>query len=141
MDADTSLYTVLNSQMRRIDLFCKLIGPLVISIIDGLATQIALLVTLGLTLVSVGIEYLAIAQVLKKETNEDNLLITSHIYRCIEGYQPLASHLPQAPKNVSILNSQTPRWQISPRVAPCHLSALTSPISCYIFAIGLSCHP
>lgn len=52
--------------MRRIDLFCKLIGPLVISIIDGLATQIALLVTLGLTLVSVGIEYLAIAQVLRK---------------------------------------------------------------------------
>lgn len=57
---------VLNSQMRRIDLFCKLIGPLVISIIDGLATQIALLVTLGLTLVSVGIEYLAIAQVYRR---------------------------------------------------------------------------
>jgi solute carrier family 40 (iron-regulated transporter), member 1 len=49
--------------MRRIDLFCKLIGPLAISVIDGLATEIAILVTFGLSVISVGIEYFAIAQV------------------------------------------------------------------------------
>ncbi|KAG6830995.1 hypothetical protein H0H92_013467 [Tricholoma furcatifolium] len=41
---------VLNSQMRRIDLFCKLMGPLIIALIDGISTQIAILSTLGLTL-------------------------------------------------------------------------------------------
>ena len=63
MASHLSSYTALNSQMRRIDLFCKLIGPLAISLIDGFATKIAVLVTFGLSVVSVGIEYLAIAQV------------------------------------------------------------------------------
>ena len=49
--------------MRRIDLLCKLIGPLVISLIDGLATKIAILVTLGSSVVSVSVEYFAAAQV------------------------------------------------------------------------------
>jgi Ferroportin1 (FPN1) len=53
----------LNSQMRRIDLFCKLMGPLVISLVDGLATDIAISCTFGLSVVSVGIEYFAISQV------------------------------------------------------------------------------
>ncbi|GAB7348672.1 hypothetical protein MBLNU459_g7035t1 [Dothideomycetes sp. NU459] len=53
----------LNSQMRRIDLFCKLVGPLAISLIDGFSTKIAVLVTLGMTCVSVIVEYLAIARV------------------------------------------------------------------------------
>ena len=60
---EPSLFAVLNSQMRRIDLMCKLLGPLAISLLDGLSTRIAILVTLGLSLVSVGVEYLAIAQV------------------------------------------------------------------------------
>lgn len=54
---------VLNSRMRRIDLLCKLTGPLVISLIDGFATDIAILVTLGMSVLSVGIEYFPIAQV------------------------------------------------------------------------------
>lgn len=60
---EPSLFAVLNSQMRRIDLVCKLIGPLAISLLDGLSTRIAILATLGLSVVSVGVEYLAIAQV------------------------------------------------------------------------------
>ena len=62
---EPSLFAVLNSQMRRIDLLCKLLGPLAISLLDGLSTRIAILATLGLSVVSVGIEYLAIAQVIR----------------------------------------------------------------------------
>lgn len=53
----------LNSQMRRIDLFCKLVGPLAIAIIDGFSTTLAILVTLAMTCLSVAIEYFAIAKV------------------------------------------------------------------------------
>jgi solute carrier family 40 (iron-regulated transporter), member 1 len=50
--------------MRRIDLLCKLTGPLAISLIDGFSTKLAIMVTLGLSMVSVGVEYFAIAQVI-----------------------------------------------------------------------------
>jgi solute carrier family 40 (iron-regulated transporter), member 1 len=50
--------------MRRIDLLCKLMGPLAISLIDGFSTKLAILVTLGLSVVSIGVEYFAIAQVI-----------------------------------------------------------------------------
>ncbi|KAL2358487.1 iron-regulated transporter [Cryomyces antarcticus] len=53
----------LNSQMRRIDLFCKLVGPLVVSLIDGISTKIAILVVLGSNAVLVIVEYYAIARV------------------------------------------------------------------------------
>jgi hypothetical protein len=52
--------------MRRIDLFCKLIGPLAISLVDGISTTIAILVTLGLNLASVMVEYYTIAKVRPK---------------------------------------------------------------------------
>lgn len=55
--------TELNARIRRIDLFCKLIGPLVISLIDGASTTIAIWVTLSMTLLSVITEYLCIARV------------------------------------------------------------------------------
>ena len=102
--SDVSLYVVLNSQMRRIDLFCKLIGPLVISVIDGLATEIAILVTLGLNVISVGIEYFAIAQVFPdpKVYATNTLLIMSHVCRYMREYQPLVFLM----RAVSILNSQ-----------------------------------
>jgi iron-regulated transporter 1 len=49
--------------MRRIDLFCKLIGPLVISLIDGFSTILAVSITGGITAISVVIEYWSIARV------------------------------------------------------------------------------
>lgn len=55
----------LNSSMRRIDLFCKLLGPVFISLLDGLSTRIAIWTVFGLNAVSVVIEYGAIAQVLR----------------------------------------------------------------------------
>lgn len=49
--------------MRRIDLLCKLIGPLVIALLDGISTQHAILINFGMNAASVVIEYYAIAQV------------------------------------------------------------------------------
>lgn len=53
----------LNSQMRRIDLFCKLVAPLTIALIAGYSTSIAIIVTFGMTASSVFVEYYAIARV------------------------------------------------------------------------------
>ncbi|KAJ5279551.1 Major facilitator superfamily domain general substrate transporter [Penicillium angulare] len=49
--------------MRRIDLFCKLIAPVFISLIDSISTPIAVWTVLGMNAISVFIEYVAIAQV------------------------------------------------------------------------------
>ncbi|KAJ6037050.1 hypothetical protein N7540_001329, partial [Penicillium herquei] len=53
----------LNASMRRIDLFCKLIAPVFISLVDSFSTKVAIWVVLGLNVASVLIEYIAIAQV------------------------------------------------------------------------------
>ncbi|KAH8705396.1 hypothetical protein BGW36DRAFT_12718 [Talaromyces proteolyticus] len=53
----------LNASMRRIDLFCKLIAPLFISVIDSYSTKVAIWTVFGLSSVWVVVEYLAIAQV------------------------------------------------------------------------------
>jgi iron-regulated transporter 1 len=49
--------------MRRIDLFCKLVGPLSIALVAGFSTSIAIIVTVGMTAGSVFVEYYAIARV------------------------------------------------------------------------------
>ena len=53
----------MNSQMRRIDLICKLFGPFLIALVDGVSTEVAILVNLGMNLASILPEYLFIAQV------------------------------------------------------------------------------
>lgn len=53
----------MNSQMRRIDLFCKLVAPLFISLIDSSSSKVAIMVTGTMTVISILVEYFAIAQV------------------------------------------------------------------------------
>ncbi|KAK8014145.1 Ferroporti-1 [Apiospora arundinis] len=53
----------LNAQMRRIDLLCKLFGPLLIALLVGISTKFAIWVNLGMNLASVIVEYFAIARV------------------------------------------------------------------------------
>ena len=55
--------TALNSQMRRIDLFCKLAGPLIIALINGISTRLGIIIIFALNVTSVAIEYWAIANV------------------------------------------------------------------------------
>ena len=54
---------VLNSQMRRIDLICKVLGPLVIAVVDAKSLQLAIEVIFGMNVISLLIEYIAIAGV------------------------------------------------------------------------------
>lgn len=56
---------ILNARMRRIDLFCKLLGPLTVSLVNGGSTIIAIWITLGMNVLSVPIEYICIARVRK----------------------------------------------------------------------------
>ncbi|KAF2638274.1 iron transporter [Massarina eburnea CBS 473.64] len=53
----------LNSGMRRIDLVCKLVAPLGISLVDGYSTKVAIWVVFGQNALSIMFEYFAIAQV------------------------------------------------------------------------------
>ncbi|KAI9782194.1 MAG: hypothetical protein M1839_005308 [Geoglossum umbratile] len=55
--------SVINAQMRRIDLICKLMGPLFIALIDSVSAEAAILVNLGMNIASVVVEYFAIAKV------------------------------------------------------------------------------
>lgn len=56
----------MNSQMRRIDLFCKLVSPLAIALVDGISTTVAVVFTFGLNSTSVLAEYFLIAWVYRK---------------------------------------------------------------------------
>ncbi|KAJ5390382.1 uncharacterized protein N7496_001450 [Penicillium cataractarum] len=53
----------MNAQMRRIDLICKLLGPLFIALIDGISTETAIIVNFGMNVSSVVVEYYSIAKV------------------------------------------------------------------------------
>lgn len=63
---DERLLQEMNSQMRRIDLFCKLVSPLAIALLDGVSSAIAVSVTLTINVTSMFAEYLLIAWVYRK---------------------------------------------------------------------------
>ncbi|GFP59438.1 solute carrier family 40 member 1 [Trichoderma asperellum] len=54
---------VMNAQMRRIDLLCKLFGPLFIATIAAYSSQVAIIVNFAMNAASIVIEYFAIARV------------------------------------------------------------------------------
>lgn len=54
---------VLNAQMRRIDLLCKLFGPLFIATIDAYSSRVAIVTNFAMNATSIVIEYFAIARV------------------------------------------------------------------------------
>ena len=62
---DDTARRILNARMRRIDLFCKLFSPLMISLIDGASTAVAICFTLAMSCTSILIEYFTIAGVFK----------------------------------------------------------------------------
>ncbi|KAJ5909122.1 hypothetical protein N7495_001804, partial [Penicillium taxi] len=53
----------LNASMRRIDLFCKLIAPVFISLVDSFSTTVAIWTVFVLNIASVLVEYVTIAHV------------------------------------------------------------------------------
>ena len=60
---DYAALMTMNAQMRRIDLFCKLLGPLFIALIAGFSTEVAIIVNLVMNVMSIILEYFAIARV------------------------------------------------------------------------------
>ncbi|KAI9756067.1 MAG: hypothetical protein M1815_004179 [Lichina confinis] len=60
---DEALRRDLNAVMRRIDLFCKLVAPLIVSAIDAYSSILAVWIVLGQNMLSAAVEYYAIAQV------------------------------------------------------------------------------
>lgn len=63
------LLQVMNAQLRRIDLFCKLVAPLAIALLDGISTNIAITTTFIINLISVMAEYFLLAWVYKSTPN------------------------------------------------------------------------
>lgn len=81
--------------MRRIDLICKLLAPVFISLVDSLSTKIAIWVVFGVNTVSVLIEYMAIAQVgsaIYLYVLYAHYILTS-LPRFIDPYQPCRERL------------------------------------------------
>lgn len=62
-DFVTNYDAVINARMRRIDLLCKLLGPLAISFVATASTLVAIWTVLGMNTLSVLIEYICIARV------------------------------------------------------------------------------
>ncbi|KAJ4858403.1 ferroportin1 (FPN1) domain-containing protein [Trichoderma breve] len=54
---------VMNAQMRRIDLLCKLFGPLFIAMIDAQSSQVAMITNFAMNAATLPIEYFTIARV------------------------------------------------------------------------------
>ncbi|KAJ4180725.1 hypothetical protein NW759_017231 [Fusarium solani] len=62
-EKDPEALRIINAQMRRIDLLCKLLGPLFIALIDGYSSEAAIVVNFAMNAASVVVEYFAIARV------------------------------------------------------------------------------
>ncbi|KAG6358298.1 hypothetical protein INS49_014182 [Diaporthe citri] len=60
---DEAALRVINGQMRRIDLLCKLLGPLFIALVDGISTDTAIIVNFAMNLLYIPVEYFAIARI------------------------------------------------------------------------------
>ncbi|KAH7319287.1 hypothetical protein BKA65DRAFT_556709 [Rhexocercosporidium sp. MPI-PUGE-AT-0058] len=60
---DQTALRALNAQMRRIDLLCKLLGPLFIALVDGASTEMVIIINFRMNVASVLFEYFAIARV------------------------------------------------------------------------------
>ncbi|KAJ5190710.1 uncharacterized protein N7498_009695 [Penicillium cinerascens] len=84
---DYGLLRTMNAQMRRIDLVCKLIGPLFIALIDGISTEAAILVNLGMNVCSVVVEYFSIAKVYYEVPELQETKHSSPTFRRVEPEQ------------------------------------------------------
>lgn len=62
-EGNPEVLQVMNAQMRRIDLLCKLFGPLFIAMIDAYSSRVAIIVNFAMNAASIVVEYFAIARV------------------------------------------------------------------------------
>lgn len=62
-EKDPEALRTINAQMRRIDLLCKLLGPLFIALVDGYSSEMAIIINFAMNAASVIVEYFAIARI------------------------------------------------------------------------------
>jgi len=77
-DGDEAARQSVNARMRRIDLFCKLLGPLVIALIAAASVSVAVYCTLAMNILSVLVEYFCIETV--RCVSPQALCPTCHIH-------------------------------------------------------------
>lgn len=61
-ECDPEALRAMNAQMRRIDLLCKLFGPLFIALLNAYSTEVAIIVNFAINVLSIVLEYIAIAR-------------------------------------------------------------------------------
>ena len=135
---DEARLATMNAQMRRIDLFCKLAGPLAISLIDSASTRAAILATAVMSTTSVFVEYLAIARVYNAVPA---LRVTKSSAKCSDEQQH-GTILDRIRSNTSVLLSylRHPAFLPSFALALLYLTVLSfsGQFITYLLAQGLS---
>lgn len=116
-DKDESRLQTLNAQMRRIDLFCKLVAPLAVALLDGWSPNIAVWSTLATNLISVGIEYFLIARVF------------NHVPALAERGSSSQVDTEQEGTELSAVSPQSSARQA---VFARHLASIVDPLSIYV---------
>lgn len=106
-----------NAQMRRIDLICKLIGPLAIALVDGVSTKFAILFNLGMNICSVVVEYFSIARVsltTRLEFIDRRSILLTHTLRYTMKYPSCKS---ERRKQTTIRQAESPTNKVSWRAS------------------------
>lgn len=100
----------MNARMRRIDLFCKLLGPLTVALIAAASVKAAVYATLGMNLASVLVEYLCIETVFRRVPG---LGRPSPEEQTGESLEPLSVHGSERSRGTAAGGStllQLPKW-------------------------------
>jgi iron-regulated transporter 1 len=105
----------MNARMRRIDLFCKLLGPLTIALIAAASVPAAVYSTLGMNLASVLVEYLCIETVILRSKSclvaVDNPLNTS---RYSAGFQISAGRRTPGRQRPGLVENRAASTRLTP---------------------------
>jgi solute carrier family 40 (iron-regulated transporter), member 1 len=92
-EGDEGARRLLNARMRRIDLACKLLGPLVVSSVASASTLAAIWATLAMNVLSIPAEYICIAGVRgfcakqNPQSFQFQALTPSQVYKMVPGLQ------------------------------------------------------
>jgi len=120
---------VMNSQMRRIDLFCKILSPLAIALINGWSSQIAVILTLVINVASVAVEYGLIATVYRPGQLWQSLKRQQHNQFRHPRHAQHPSPPPSSPKPNPSHPTSTHTQRIGPFSPPSPSPSCTSPSS------------
>ncbi|KAF1985540.1 iron-regulated transporter [Aulographum hederae CBS 113979] len=114
---EEAVMRTMNAQMRRVDLLCKLLGPLFISLIDGFSTRAAIITNLAMNVVSVIVEYYAIVRVYRDVPELQQQAQTASSYPDRAETDPEDSDTAQGPRDSQLKRVWTPLKGIAVKYA------------------------